>query len=209
MPELEIVGSNGSGTGEKIAVSDKVFGAEENPVVVREVLNQYLANQRQGTVSTKTRSEIRGGSSKPWRQKGTGRARHGTASSPLWRSGGVTFGPRPRDFSYQVPKKKKRLALYNVLSTRLANKQIKVVKDIPVTEPKTRKMVEFLEGLGLADNRCLILVDKTNRELYLAGRNLPGVKVAVVGNVNIFDLLYYENIILTPESIRSLEESIG
>lgn len=209
MPNIDIIEVNGTKTGESIELSSKVFNAKKNPVVVRETLNQYLANQRQGTVSTKTRGEVSGGGRKPWRQKGTGRARHGSIRSPIWRHGGVVFGPRPRDFSYTIPKKKKRLAFYSVLTAKLEENRIKVLKEIPVMQSKTKEMINFLTPLGVRDGKNLILLEKPNRSVYLAGRNIPGVKVSVVENVNIFDLLYYDNIITTPGCLKRLEELIG
>ncbi len=209
MPSINIIAVNGTRTEETVEVSEKLFYSKKNSVVVREVLNQYLANQRQGTLSTKTRGEVSGGGKKPWRQKGTGRARHGSIRSPIWRHGGIIFGPKPRDFSYTIPKKKKRLAFYTVLTAKREEDKIKLVKEIPVQEPKTKLLVNFLTSLGVAEEKNLILLDKVNRLVYLAGRNIPGVKVSVVDNINIFDLLYYDNLIATPESIKRLEELIG
>lgn len=209
MPSINIIAANGTRTEETVEVSEKLFNSKKNPVVVREVLNQYLANQRQGTLSTKTRGEVSGGGKKPWRQKGTGRARHGSIRSPIWRHGGIVFGPKPRDFSYTIPKKKKRLAFYTVLTAKREEDKIKLVKEIPVQEPKTKLLVNFLTSLGVAEEKNLILLDKVNRPVYLAGRNIPGVKVSIVDNINIFDLLYYDNLIATPESIKRLEELIG
>lgn len=209
MLSLEILASNGTKTGKTIEISEKVFNTKKDPVVVREALNQYLANQRQGTVCTKTRGEVSGGGRKPWRQKGTGRARHGSIRSPIWRHGGVVFGPRPRDYSYSIPKKKKRVALYTVLTNKREENRIKVVSEIPITEPKTKLMVNFLTSLGVSEDKNLILLEDVNRVVYLAGRNIPGVKISVVHNINIYDLLYYDNIILTPESLKRLEELIG
>lgn len=209
MPSINIIAANGTRTEETVEVSEKLFNSKKNSVVVREVLNQYLANQRQGTLSTKTRGEVSGGGKKPWRQKGTGRARHGSIRSPIWRHGGIIFGPKPRDFSYTIPKKKKRLAFYTVLTAKREEDKIKLVKEIPVQEPKTKLLVNFLTSLGVAEEKNLILLDKVNRLVYLAGRNIPGVKVSVVDNINIFDLLYYDNLIATPESIKRLEELIG
>ncbi len=209
MPVLDIVKSDGSKSGETIEVSDKVFNVRKNALVVREALNQYMANQRQGTASTKKRGEVRGGGRKPWRQKGTGRARHGSIRSPIWRGGGIIFGPQPRSFAYSVPRKKKRLALYSVLTAKREEQRLMVLGDIPVNEPKTKTMIEFLKLLGVDSSKNLILLDKTNRAIYLAGRNIPGVKVTVVDNINIFDLLYYDNLIVTPGSLKRLEELIG
>ncbi len=209
MPQLEIVAANGTGTGKTVDLSEKLFANTVNPLVVREVLTQYHANQRRGTASTKTRAMIRGGGAKPWRQKGTGRARHGTNTSPIWRHGGVTFGPLPRDFSYKIPKKKSRLAFYSVLTSKLEENKIRLVEKIDVSEPKTRAMAGFLTSLGLSDEKTLIILDKVERAVYLAGRNIPGVKVIVADNINIFDALYYDTIVFTPESLNRLEVLIG
>ena len=209
MPQLDIVAADGTKTGDSLKLSEKIFNTSKSPVVVREVLNQYLANQRQGTASTKTRGLVSGGGSKPWRQKGTGRSRHGSIRSPIWRHGGTTFGPLPRDYSYSLPKGKKRVAFYTVLTSKLQEQQIKLVKDIPVNEPKTKAMKHFIAGLGLGDQKNLIILEKAHKHIYLAGRNIPGVKVSVAENVNIFDLMYYDNIIFTPESLKRLEELIG
>ncbi|MCD6384230.1 50S ribosomal protein L4 [Candidatus Sumerlaeota bacterium] len=209
MLSLDILAANGTKTGKTIELSEKVFNTKKDPVVVREALNQYLANQRKGTACVKTRAEVSGGGRKPWRQKGTERARHGSIRSPIWRHGGVAFGPRPRDYSYSIPKKKKRVALYTVLTTKREENRIKVVSDVPITEPKTKLMVNFLTSLGVSEDKNLILLDQVNKAIYLAGRNIPGVKVSIVQNINIYDLLYYDNIIATPQSLKRLEELIG
>lgn len=209
MPQLDIVAADGTKTGDSLKLSDKIFNTSKSPVVVREALNQYLANQRQGTASTKTRGLVSGGGSKPWRQKGTGRSRHGSIRSPIWRHGGTTFGPQPRDYSYSLPKTKKRVALYTVLTAKLQEQQIKLVKDIPVNEPKTKAMKQFIAGLGLNEQKTLIVLEKAQKHIYLAGRNIPGVKVSVAENINIYDLLYYDTIVFTPDSLKRLEELIG
>ena len=169
MTTLPKIDQSGAQVGE-LQVPEKLFAAPINPQLMRESLEHFLANQRQGSRSTKTRGEVRGGGAKPWRQKRTGRARHGSIRSPIWRKGGVTFAPKPQSHSYKFNKKKRRQALYSALSSLQAEERIKVVEEIPVGQPKTKQIVEFLQTLSI-EGKTLILLDKMNRSVYLAARN--------------------------------------
>jgi len=168
------------------------------------VLNQ-LANRRQGTQSTKTKSEVRGGGKKPWRQKGTGRARHGSIRSAQWIKGGIALGPKPRSYSYTIPKKVKRLALKSALSSKVVDNDILVLDNLAVEEGKTKKMVSILNNLKV-DKSALIVLSNDSELTARAARNIPGVKTAYVNTINVFDLLKYEKFIITKEAVAKVEE---
>ena len=190
-----------------LEVKDELVNAEISLHTVREALTQYLANQHQGTASTKTRGQARGGGRKPWRQKGTGRARAGSIRSPLWRGGAVTFGPQPRDYRIKMNKRKKRQALCSALTALRTDSKLFVLESVDLKEPKTKLLLELLDQLKL-QGKTLILLDSVKRNMVLAGRNLPNVKVSVVENINIFDLLYHDNLVTTKQGIKKLEESL-
>lgn len=190
-----------------LEVKDELVNAEISLHIVREALTQYLANQHQGTASTKTRGQARGGGRKPWRQKGTGRARAGSIRSPLWRGGAVTFGPQPRDYRIKMNKRKKRQALCSALTAFRTDNKLFVLESVDLKEPKTKLLLELLDQLKL-QGKTLILLDSVKRNMVLAGRNLPNVKVSVVENINIFDLLYHDNLVTTKQGIKKLEESL-
>ena len=165
---------------------------------------QYLANQRQGTQSTKTRAEVRGGGRKPYRQKGTGRARQGSIRSPQWVGGGVVFAPKPRDYSFKLNKKVKRLALQSALSTKVAEGKIIVLDELTLSEVKTKEMAKVLENIK-CDN-ALIVMDGTNTNVMLSARNIPAVKTASVSTINVYDLLKYNTLVVTKEAVEKIQE---
>ncbi len=209
MASLTVVNVKGEPTG-ALEVRDDVFAIEPNVNCVRQALIAYEANQRQGTHSTKTRGMVSGGGRKPWRQKGTGRARQGSIRAPQWRGGAIIFGPQPRDYNQKVNKKVKRTALYSALSDLRANDQIKVVDTLAVSEIKTKNFLAILEGLGVADQkRVLVMTSEPEERILLSARNLPNVIVVPVNNVNIYLLLTCDTIVTTPDAIKKLEEAIA
>jgi large subunit ribosomal protein L4 len=167
-----------------------------------------LANRRRGTTSTKTRGEVSGGGRKPWRQKGTGRARQGSTRSPVWRGGGVALGPKPRGYAYKVPKKVRRGALCSAVSMKAQEGKLKVTDDMDLGEPKTKLMVEFLKALGV-EKSALILLSHDNRNVQLAARNLPHVKVLRIEGANVYDLLAYDYLICAKEGLMDLQERVA
>jgi large subunit ribosomal protein L4 len=204
MPNISVFGKEGQEI-EKIDLSDSVFGVEINTHVVHLALKRQLANARRGCACTKTRGEVRGGGKKPWRQKGTGRARHGSRRSPVWKGGGVIFGPKPRDFSLTLPKKVRRLALKSVLTSKLNEGKCKVVDSISIDSPKTKSVVEFLDRLNL-ENTTLIVIPERDVNLEKSARNLSYAKVILAVNLNIHDILTYDNLVLTKGAVKTIEE---
>ena len=187
-----------------IELNDAIFGIEANEHVMHLAVVQYLANQRQGTQSTKTRAEVRGGGRKPYRQKGTGRARQGSIRSPQWVGGGVVFAPKPRDFSFKLNKKVKRLALQSALSAKVAEGKIIVLDELTLSEVKTKEMVKVLGNIK-CDN-ALIVMDGSNENVMLSARNIPTVKTASVNTINVYDLLKYNNLVVTKEAVEKIQE---
>lgn len=187
-----------------IELNDAIFGIEANEHVMHLTVVQYLANQRQGTQSTKTRAEVRGGGRKPYRQKGTGRARQGSIRSPQWVGGGVVFAPKPRDYSFKLNKKVKRLALQSALSTKVAEGKIIVLDELTLSEVKTKEMVKVLGNIK-CDN-ALIVMDGSNENVMLSARNIPTVKTASVNTINVYDLLKYNNLVVTKEAVEKIQE---
>lgn len=202
--QLAVVGNDGKGAGH-VTVSDAVYSVPMNEHVVHSTLEWYLASRRRGTHAAKTRGEVSGGGKKPWGQKGTGRARAGSTRSPLWRKGGVIFPPKPRDYSFTLPKKVRKLALRVALSDKARAGRIKVVDELTVAPPKTKEMVKLLKGIGVA-GRSLILVDQMNDNIERAARNIEGVKIMPASDLNIHDLLSTEWIVLDKKSAGKLEE---
>ena len=194
-------------TGKKVSqieLADTVFGIEVNETVVHQVLVNFLANQRQGTQSTKTRAEVRGGGIKPWRQKGTGRARQGSIRAPQWIKGGIALGPKPRDYRYKLPKKVKQLAIKSVLTSKLAEGKLVIVDSMNLAEVKTKKMVEVLNNLDA--KKALVFLNEKNLNVQASTRNIEGVKAITVNTINIFDLLKYEKLVLEVNAVKTLEE---
>lgn len=194
-------------TGKKVSqieLADAVFGVEVNETVVHQVLVNFLANQRQGTQSTKTRAEVRGGGIKPWRQKGTGRARQGSIRAPQWIKGGIALGPKPRDYRYKLPKKVKQLAIKSVLTSKLSEGKLVIVDSMKLEEIKTKKMVEVLNNLDA--KKSLVVLNEKNLNVQASARNIEGVKAITVNTINIFDLLKYEKLVLEVNAVKALEE---
>ena len=204
MPKVNVYNMLGEEVGE-IELNNDVFGIEVNEHVVYEVVKNQLANKRQGTQSVKTRAEVRGGGRKPWRQKGTGRARHGSTRSPIWVGGGVTFAPKPRDYSYKVPKKVRRLAMKSALTSKVENKEIIVVDELSFEAPKTKDMVNTLKNLN-ADKKALIVTAESNLNIIKSASNIPNVETTVVNNLNVYDILKYNSLIITKDAVRKVEE---
>jgi large subunit ribosomal protein L4 len=205
--ELDVIDQRGQPL-EKVVVEDKAFGAAVKGHLFHQVIRMQLANRRRGTVSTKTRGEVSGGGRKPWRQKGTGRARAGSNRSPLWRGGGVALGPKPRDYSYWIPKKVRRAALCSALSLKVQEGSFKVVDRLDIPDPKTKHMVTVLKDLGAG--RCtLILLSEKDRNIHLASRNLADVQVLPVVGLNVYDLLHHDHIICTKDALTKLQERLG
>lgn len=190
---------------EEMELSEAVFGVEINEHVVYEVVKNQLANKRQGTQSAKTRAEVRGGGRKPWRQKGTGRARQGSIRSPQWKGGGVVFAPKPRDYSYSVPKKVRRLALKSVLTDKLQNNEMIVVDHLNFDAPKTKEMKKVLANLK-ADRKALIVMAEKDVNVIRSASNIPYVATALVNTINVYDILKYNSFIITKEAVKRVEE---
>lgn len=204
MPKLNVLNIQGQNVGE-IELSDAVFGVEVNEHVLYEVVKNQLANKRQGTQSAKTRAEVRGGGRKPWRQKGTGRARQGSIRAPQWIKGGIALGPKPRSYSYTVNKKERRLALKSILSSKVAENELTVVDKLEVKEIKTKTMVKALADLKV-EGKTLIVLPENNQNVFMSARNIEGVKTIALNNINVFDLLKYTNLILPLDTVKKIEE---
>ncbi len=204
MPKVDVYDIKGKKVSD-IELAENVFGIEPNENIVHAVLVNYLANQRQGTQSTKTRSEVRGGGRKPWRQKGTGRARQGSIRAPQWIKGGIALGPKPRSYKYTVNKKEKRLAIRSVLSSKVLEKELTVVDKLELKEIKTKSMVKVLTALK-TEGKTLIIVPENNTNVVMSAKNIKGVKTISANNINVFDLLKYTNLILPVDTVKKLEE---
>ena len=204
MPKVDVYNVEGKKVSD-IELADSVFGIEPNENIVHSVLKNYLANQRQGTQSTKTRAEVSGGGKKPWRQKGTGRARQGSTRAPQWIKGGVALGPKPRSYRYTVNKKEKRLAIKSVLSSKVLEKELTVVDKLELKEIKTKSMVNALAALKV-EGKTLIVLPENDKNVVMSARNIKGVKTISANNINVFDLLKYSNLILPVDTVKKLEE---
>ena len=188
-------------------LNDAVFGVEVNEHLVHMAVLQQLANNRQGTQKAKTRSEVRGGGRKPWRQKGTGHARQGSTRSPQWTGGGVVFAPKPRDYSFKMNKKEKRAALCSALSSKVAESQIIVLDEFKLDEIKTKKFVEVMNNLKAS--KALVVLEGENKNVVLSGRNIPTVKVTATNEINTYDVLKYETLVVTKAAVEKLEEVLA
>ena len=204
MPKVDVLDIKGKKVSD-IELADSVFGIEPNEAIVHSVLVNYLANQRQGTQSTKTRAEVSGGGKKPWRQKGTGRARQGSIRAPQWIKGGIALGPKPRSYKYTVNKKERRLAIKSILSSKVLEKELTVVDKLELKEIKTKSMVKALADLKVS-GKTLIVLPENNKNVLMSSRNIEGVKTIVANNINVFDLLKYTNLILSVDTVKKLEE---
>ena len=203
MPNVALYDIKGQNIGD-IALSENVFGQPVNTAVMHEVVVAHLANCRQGTQSAKTRSEVSGGGKKPWRQKGTGRARQGSTRSPQWRHGGVVFAPKPRDYTIRVNKKVKRLAMKSALSSKVEENELIVFDALNIEAPKTKEMVKVLKAVDV--NKALIVLADKDEAVERASANIEGVKTTLVGTLNVYEILKYEKLILTKASVEKIEE---
>jgi len=206
MPELEIKDKANSSVG-KINLPESVFGVSAKEGVIHSAVVNFLANQRQGTHATKTKGLVSGGGKKPWKQKHTGRARAGSSRSPLWRGGGIIFGPQPRDYSYDLPKKAKRLALKAALSGKLSDGEIIVIDDLSFDKPETREMASILKNFGLGRASTLIVVPEYNEAVILSARNIPGVTVRRVSDLNSYDVAAHSRLLMTKRAAEMLAEA--
>ena len=204
MPKIDVYDIQGKKVS-TVDLKDEIFGIKPNEAVVHSVLVNFLANQRQGTQNTKTRAEVRGGGRKPWRQKGTGRARQGSIRAPQWIKGGIALGPKPRSYKYTVNKKEKRLAIKSCLSSKVLEKELVVVDSLPLKEIKTKEMVKALNNLKV-EGKTLILLPEKNETVQKSARNIEGVKTTLVNTINVYDLLKYKNLVITLDTVKKLEE---
>ena len=204
MPNVKVVNMAGAEVG-TIALSDVIFGAEVNEAVLHAAVRAFLMNQRQGTQSTLTRSEVSGGGKKPWRQKGTGRARQGSTRSPQWTHGGIALGPKPRDYHIDMNKKTKRVALYSALSAQVAAGDLIVVDEIKVDGYKTKTVVNMLNALG-ADRKALIVLPEVDNFVVKSAANIPGVKTTLAHTLNVYDILNANKFVVSKAAIAKLEE---
>ena len=204
MPKVDVYNMQGKKVSD-VELNEAVFGIEPNETIVHSVLVNYLANQRQGTQSTKTRAEVRGGGRNPWRQKGTGRARQGSIRAPQWIKGGIALGPKPRSYSYRINKKEKQLAIKSLLSAKVLDNELTVVDKLEVKEPKTSVMVKALSSLKVEGKTLIILADK-NENVLLSSRNIEGVKTIELNTINVFDLLNCNKLVLPLDTVKKLEE---
>ena len=204
MPKVDVYNMQGKKVSD-VELSEAVFGIQPNENVVHSVLVNYLANQRQGTQSTKTRAEVRGGGKKPWRQKGTGRARQGSIRAPQWIKGGIALGPKPRSYSYRINKKEKQLAIKSILSAKVLDNELTVVDKLELKETKTKLMAKALTDLKVEGKALIILVDR-NENVSRSSRNIEGVKTIELNTINVFDLLNCNKLVLPLDTVKKLEE---
>jgi large subunit ribosomal protein L4 len=204
MPKVELYNMSGEVVGD-VNLSDNVFGVEVNNEVIHQVVLNQLANKRQGTQSTKTKSEVRGGGIKPWRQKGTGRARQGSIRSAQWIKGGIVLGPKPRSYRYTLPKKVKRLALKSALSSKVEANDILVLDKLAMEAIKTKQMAQVLNKLKVEKGALIVLAGK-DEVVEKSARNIPGVKTAFVNTINVFDIMKYDKFIITKDAVSKVEE---
>ncbi len=207
MPKVTLHNQAGDNVGD-IQLNDAVFGIEPNQHVLYEVVKAQRAAMRQGTHKAKGRSEVRGGGRKPWRQKGTGRARQGSIRSPQWVGGGVVFGPTPRDYSLKTNKKVRKLALRSVLSSKVADKQLFVLDALALESPKTKEVIQVLNNLSLS-GKVMILLDSPNDTIGLAARNVPGVVVRTVDQASVYEMLNVQTVLATQDAVKKFEEVLG
>jgi large subunit ribosomal protein L4 len=204
MAEIGIRDINNNVTG-TLSLPDELFAISGREAVLHGAVVNYLANQRQGTHATKTKGLVRGGGKKPWRQKHTGRSRAGSNRSPLWRGGGTVFGPQPRDYSYRLPRQARRLALYAALSRKIADGEVLVVEGLSLEGPKTRKVVEIMNNLGVSGDSLLIVVPGHDRSLLLSSRNIPGVTVRTAGELHAYDVVSHRRVLVSKDAMEALK----
>jgi large subunit ribosomal protein L4 len=206
--EVEIYNRTGSNSGKKVKLPTDVFGIKPNTHAIYLAVKTYKANSRQGTASTKTRSMVRGGGRKPWRQKGRGVARAGTTRSPLWRGGGRVFGPQPRDYSLKLSKKVKRLARISAYSDKVKNSQITLVEDFKLENPKTKEMFSILKSLGVEKHKTLLILSEYDPMILRAGRNIPNLKIKVAATESTYDLLNCERLLIQKGAIEKISGAL-
>ncbi|MBQ1548698.1 MAG: 50S ribosomal protein L4 [Lachnospiraceae bacterium] len=203
MAKVSVYNMEGKQTGD-IELNDSVFGVEVNEHLIHMAVVQQLANNRQGTQKAKTRSEVSGGGRKPWRQKGTGHARQGSTRSPQWTGGGVVFAPVPRDYSFKLNKKEKRAALKSAFTSRVNDEKLVVLEDLSFDEIKTKNFKNMMDALNL--NKALFVLDGTDENVIKSARNIPDVKTAQINEVNVFDIMKYNTVVLTKDAVKAIEE---
>ena len=208
MPKVALYNMSGKQTGE-IDLNDWVFGCEVNAAVLHQAVVMQLANQRQGNAQTKTRANVRGGGRKPWKQKGTGRARAGTIRSPLWVGGGVVFGPHPRKYTIAMPRKVRRLALRSALTAKVNAGELVVLEDLNFPEIKTKNMVQFLEGFKAADAKTLVVMAEANETVTKSAGNIPGVTTITSLGINVHDILNHRRVFVTKDAVAKIEEVLA
>ena len=189
---------------EKIDISDDIFGVEINETVVHKAVVAHLANKRQGTQSALTRSEVRGGGRKPWRQKGTGHARQGSIRAPQWTGGGVVFAPKPREYSQKINKKEARLALFSALTAKVNDDKLIVLDSLSMDEPKTKEFAKILENINAS--KALVITDEDSKNVILSAKNIPDVKTEARNEINVYDILKYDSLVMTKDAVKALEE---
>ena len=203
MATVSVVNTDGKEV-EKLELSDKIFGVEINEVIVHKAVVANLANKRQGTQSALTRSEVRGGGRKPWRQKGTGHARQGSIRAPQWTGGGVVFAPKPRDYSKKINKKENRLALFSVLTSKVQEEKLIIVDELTMDAPKTKEFIKILDNIKA--NKALIVTEGESANVVLSARNIPDVKTEARSAINVYDILKYDSLVMTKDAVKALEE---
>jgi large subunit ribosomal protein L4 len=205
---IPILTKGGEKSGE-VTLPPGLFGVEPNEHVLHEAVRTYLANQRSGTAASKGRSDVRGGGRKPWRQKGTGRARVGSTRVSHWVGGGLAFGPQPRDFSMKLPKKIRRLALTSALSVKAADDGIRVVENLNLKKVSTKEMASFLKAIGIGEEKVLLVIREGSRELFLSARNLPHLNVTLARELTAYNLLWADTVVMTQDALATVEEVFG
>ena len=203
MPKIDVYNIEGKKVSD-VELAESIFGIEPNEAVVHSVLVNYLANQRQGTQNTKTRSEVRGGGRKPWRQKGTGHARQGSTRSPQWTGGGVVFAPTPRDYSFKLNKKEKRAALKSALSSRVAENKLVVVDELKFDGIKTKDFAKVMSNLNV--EKALVVINDNDQNVVMSAKNIPTVKTASTNTINVYDILKYNTVVVTKDAVNTIQE---
>ncbi|HDK7168488.1 TPA: 50S ribosomal protein L4 [Clostridium botulinum] len=203
MPKVDLFNQNGEKVGE-LQLADSVFGVEVNTYAMHQVVKALLANKRQGTQSAKTRAEVSGGGIKPWRQKGTGRARQGSIRAPQWIHGGIVFAPKPRDYRMSIPKSMKKVAIKSALTSKVNEKLMVVVDDIKLETPKTKEVVKMLNAFDA--KKTLIITNNAEENVYKSARNIEGVQIIPVNNINVYDILKYDKVVITKDAVSKIEE---
>lgn len=208
MPKVTLYNMKGEQVGD-IELSDAVFGIEPNEHVLHDAVVMQQASRRQGTHKVKGRSEVRGGGAKPWRQKGTGRARHGSIRSPIWKGGGVVFGPTPRNYGYKLPKKVRRLAIRSALSSKVKENEIIVLDELVIEKPKTKEIVSMLGNLKVDRKALIVASENLDGNVALSARNIPGVKYVRADGINVLDVLGHDKLIITKDAVEKVEEVLA